>query len=128
MQVPCVIVAHWQHLTTAKLTEWRDELVGRWGSSPHMHANVQRMVNGSLLGERIRQARPVKIFTGGHKYHQTMVRGDKHSLHMHHQMHADKDGAPQGALGIVNHTCNMSAGGILSEQGRRQGCNREVVR
>lgn len=86
------------------LTEWRDQLVKRWGPEPHMHPHVQRFVNGTLLGERMRQVRPMGIWTGGYQ---------NQNSSRHHGSQP---------LGMVNHTCDMWAGGILVKGGQLQGC------
>lgn len=91
--LPCVIVSAWNNITSDKLREWRDMLVHRFGSLPHLDGRVRELLSDAYYAEKIRRAQPLFGVRGG---------------------------SPRA---LVNHTCRMSDGGVLTESNRAKlGC------
>jgi len=101
--MPCVIVSRWDGITASRLREWRNTIIERFGPVPQQHPHVQPFLNGKILGRMIQEGIPVPT--------QQRAPGQRPLRHR-----------PRA---VVNHTCNMSVGGLLAS-GRRElllGCD-----
>ena len=97
-RMPCVIVPHWANITSLKLLEWRRRIVDNFGEQPHKDPRVARLLSSHYLARRIASAQPL----------------------LHDGYH---DSEEERARGVVNHTCALRLGGVLSEARRMQiGC------
>ena len=83
---PCVIVGSWANISEAHLVEWRQHVVATFGERPHLDPQVARLLNSSFYAGRIDAGAAVLDQVG-----------------LTHDF----------KLGIVNHTCNMSMGGVM---------------
>ena len=93
-QLPCVIVSRWSGLSEPALAEWRRTILERFGSDPRAHPRVRRLMNETHLAELIRKARRIPMW----------LRPRSDVAHL-----------PRG---VVNHTCDMARGGILTSDRR----------
>ena len=94
-QLPCVIVAHWANITEAKLVEWRDAIVRRFGPRPREDATVSRLLSSSYYASRIVRGHPIS-----------------------------RAPLPGARRAVVNHTCQMDRGGVLVQDRRLAiGCD-----
>ena len=97
-RMPCVIVPHWANITEDKLRDWRRKIVDAFGEQPQKDPRVARLLSSHYLARRIASAQPLL-----------------------HDGPADSGDEPR--RGIVNHTCALHLGGVLSEARRAQlGC------
>lgn len=87
-RMPCVIVKTWANISKEMLSEWRHIIIGRFGERLQEHAQVLELLNSSYLAAQIQQGRPMP-------------------------MSWRNDGQYE-ARGVVNHTCHMEMGGILT--------------
>ena len=93
--LPVVSVADWQNMTAPRLAEWRARIVATFGEYPHRHPQVARLLSSRYYAARIRSAEPVlPVLDGGG---------------------VDRVG---DLTGIVAHTCNLTAGGLLAGESR----------
>ena len=100
--MPCVIVSRWDGISASRLDDWRSAIIERFGPVPQQHPHVQPFLNGKILGRIIQEGIPMPT--------QKRASGLRP---VHHRPRA-----------VINHTCNMSVGGLLT-LGRRElllGC------
>ena len=96
------VVAHWSNITAATLLEWRDSIIRNFGERPQRDPRVARLLSSHHIARRVIEAKPLLAASAGAN---------------------DNESEPARTGGVVNHTCEMRRGGVLSAARRQEiGC------
>jgi|EP00966_Prymnesium_polylepis_P178804 hypothetical protein len=85
--LPCVIVDSWANITAEKLLGWRAHIIEAFGPRPQTHPRVARMLSSSFYARKIENGESI-LPRATHDFRST----------------------PRA---IVNHTCDLSRGGVM---------------